>query len=823
MDLLILGVFGRLSGVCLVFLGCVVLNDTPRILLSRLFLEPGFVSQPLLYYVALALIVAGLIVCAVAVLGCWASWDTVSNWLMGSYIFLLILLLLAETSFGAVAALCPQIIGVTSDRDQMVAGLMNNYGVPGRSQYTAAVDLAQTLLECCGMQSGSDYDGSMWWKREQENSHNLRVPHSCCFLSNTDDETAFLNPKPVNSSLCQAKTNSRYQHGRHVKGCIDKLNQWFKEHVTIFLTIGLALVIVQLAALFCALVFCLRKRRLPEGSPNSTTESTNSTITSKKRKRSDKNLTPRPERKTAAVQISTIEDNGFPSGKIHQMGSEVKKNTIKSVNCSPKRLNLTDGFDEPRGRGSPTTLPLVLRNEHFHRGDECKPKQNLNSMKRNSPTVVKYNPRHNQFPNMYFAPHYESTPRNRVFYNDAEDYKLSGDLKSYFCKNEKHGVDNGIFEIQGVTNFYCGNYSQDESNHSYDRLLDDCFEPEEVPSHQPQFRQTAVDLAPWNTVGVPHLLKDPFETSKESETPAGNRLVKQVVRDIESGLYSGGRNQDRRKGTMEKIDISQTKRYWQEREMKSQERKLNSPRTVDYRTDYVEEGEKDGNVILVTVDGSDGIVLKASASDTLKFRKDKVKKSKPKRDVDEEDFTHRQENDLPDYEENWNRQIDRHHSPSVCNKKVHSTDTSQLKSHIPRIKPEMSHRFYNKEGKSLKSHTPKSGSFDRRTGRSNYFTLNSSRASGKYGNGRRRFSPDPRKSRANFFGNSGSYTLRCNLNPISNQKKRKFYLTPAPLYVGPLKLSKDDKIVYENFTAKKREFIRRKGNFSYGNDEAVMW
>lgn len=67
------------------------------------------------------------------------------------------------------------------------------------------------------MQSGSDYDGSMWWKREQENSHNLRVPHSCCFLSNTDDETAFLNPKPVNSSLCQAKTNSRYQHGRHVK------------------------------------------------------------------------------------------------------------------------------------------------------------------------------------------------------------------------------------------------------------------------------------------------------------------------------------------------------------------------------------------------------------------------------------------------------------------------------------------------------------------------------------------------------------------------------------------------------------------------------
>lgn len=59
---------------------------------------------------------------------------------------MLVVLLLAETSFGVVASLCPQMIGVSMDRDQMVTSLMNNYGVPGRDQYTAAVDLAQTLV-----------------------------------------------------------------------------------------------------------------------------------------------------------------------------------------------------------------------------------------------------------------------------------------------------------------------------------------------------------------------------------------------------------------------------------------------------------------------------------------------------------------------------------------------------------------------------------------------------------------------------------------------------------------------------------------------------
>lgn len=56
------------------------------------------------------------------------------------------MLLLFEISVGVIGSFCPQTFGAGMDRDQMVTSLMNNYGVPGKDQYTAAVDLAQTVV-----------------------------------------------------------------------------------------------------------------------------------------------------------------------------------------------------------------------------------------------------------------------------------------------------------------------------------------------------------------------------------------------------------------------------------------------------------------------------------------------------------------------------------------------------------------------------------------------------------------------------------------------------------------------------------------------------
>lgn len=55
--------------------GFLLLCDTQRILLSRLLAAPdGGLAQPPFYYLALALLGGGMIMCAAAALGCWATY-----------------------------------------------------------------------------------------------------------------------------------------------------------------------------------------------------------------------------------------------------------------------------------------------------------------------------------------------------------------------------------------------------------------------------------------------------------------------------------------------------------------------------------------------------------------------------------------------------------------------------------------------------------------------------------------------------------------------------------------------------------------------------
>lgn len=229
-----------------------------------------------------------------------------------------------------------------------------------------------------------------------------------------------------------------------MQGCIDKLNEWFKDHVTIFLTVGLALVVVQLSVLLCALLVCARRRKQVNVMASTTGITTSKSF--KRHKRSEKNQTPRPERKSAAVQIHTIENNGFASQrKTYKTDSDILQNSLKPVNGTPKKLN--EDFGDVRGKDSLSSLPLVLRNEHFHRFEESKPKLkfNSNSIRKNSSAAVNYN-HHNETPSVYFTPHYYSHERNRDFYNDTEGYKQNEDVKSYFCKNEKYGIENSMYE-----------------------------------------------------------------------------------------------------------------------------------------------------------------------------------------------------------------------------------------------------------------------------------------------------------------------------------------------------------------------------------------
>ncbi|XP_034240056.1 uncharacterized protein LOC117644588 [Thrips palmi] len=255
------------SGLAAVALGALLLSDAPRVLMSRLILAAGVSGanatllppQPLLYYVCLAVMALGLVVCAVAVLGCWAS-CLHSYCILGTYLFLLTLLLLGELAVGALAALGPQFLGLAVEHPRLTDALQRGYGVPGREQFTAAFDLAQVTLRCCGVVGGSDYHSS-WWHLRELGQRDLLVPLSCCSLDNVRDPDSFLDPRPTNLTLCQSLQQDVARPFRHMEGCGYKIGLWLGEQVRLLASAGGALVLVQLVALLSAILVCVQLPR----------------------------------------------------------------------------------------------------------------------------------------------------------------------------------------------------------------------------------------------------------------------------------------------------------------------------------------------------------------------------------------------------------------------------------------------------------------------------------------------------------------------------------------------------------------------------------
>ncbi|KAG8241939.1 hypothetical protein J6590_076058 [Homalodisca vitripennis] len=190
--------------------GGLLLEDTERILTSRLILTS--LPQPLFYYVALLLMSLGLILTALSVLGCWSA--HLNNYcILSFYLFSLLILLVAECVVGVLALLCPQYLGLSMDKEDIKDNWQRTYGVPGREQYTAAIDLVQTKFQCCGIDNGNDFTAS-WWRLRELAPENLIVPLSCCIQQ---QPAAFLDPQPLNTSLCQQSSVENHRLARNLE------------------------------------------------------------------------------------------------------------------------------------------------------------------------------------------------------------------------------------------------------------------------------------------------------------------------------------------------------------------------------------------------------------------------------------------------------------------------------------------------------------------------------------------------------------------------------------------------------------------------------
>lgn len=173
------------------------------------------------------------------------------------YFLVVLILLLLEFSCCLLVTMWPQCLGLTLDETLMVKVLQGSYGVPGKEQLTAAIDMAQTKFECCAINSNINYDTSLW-RLQGYGQRDWPVPQTCCYLTNRLDANAYLDPKPVNLSSCQSLQRHVYAQARHTDGCLEKLDDWYREHYAILLAASLLVAIVEFGVLLSIILSCTR-------------------------------------------------------------------------------------------------------------------------------------------------------------------------------------------------------------------------------------------------------------------------------------------------------------------------------------------------------------------------------------------------------------------------------------------------------------------------------------------------------------------------------------------------------------------------------------
>lgn len=122
------------------------------------------------------------------------------------------------------------------------------------------MDFAQTFFDCCGINDSINYDTSLW-RLQKFGREDLSVPLTCCKLMNKFDENSFLDPQPVNSTLCQSLQPQDFQKSRHLDGCLDKIENFHREHFIFLLYGGLALSTLEFFLLLAVILSCTKIKK----------------------------------------------------------------------------------------------------------------------------------------------------------------------------------------------------------------------------------------------------------------------------------------------------------------------------------------------------------------------------------------------------------------------------------------------------------------------------------------------------------------------------------------------------------------------------------
>ncbi|XP_015906194.1 CD151 antigen-like [Parasteatoda tepidariorum] len=235
-----------LSGCALIAFGIYMLIEEEKTTLFRLFSTDDYYKYSNLQYLSFALILIGGLVFIVGFFGCCGAMQENKCMLVVYFLFLFIILA-AELAVGVLAILF-QDKEMNEMEGKLKEKLKQKYG--SEIQFTQAVDFAQTKFNCCGVRDGGDYSDSIWKQR----SEGRNVSPTCCTLKNAKQADAYLNPQPLNESLCQKEdSNSQY---RHQTGCKMKLEGFFRNESMLFIAIGCGVAVLEIFGMIFSVCLC---------------------------------------------------------------------------------------------------------------------------------------------------------------------------------------------------------------------------------------------------------------------------------------------------------------------------------------------------------------------------------------------------------------------------------------------------------------------------------------------------------------------------------------------------------------------------------------
>ncbi|CAB3380195.1 Hypothetical predicted protein [Cloeon dipterum] len=251
------------SGAALILLGASMLLDQGQAVLLTAVAAPG---MPPLLLVAFGLVGLGSVVLVVGILGCFAGLvEQLNKCLLGTYFTFLFLVFAAEVSL---------VVATLLFREQTISGLEsrlrdrlhNQFNRTGHEHFSDAYNFAQYKFECCGATKVQDFE--LWAKMQQpDNGQNgPRVPITCCMVQKTTTPDASMHgmlmgididewrtARPVRSDLCQSQGVSE---ARHERGCLQPLEDWFKDKSLLVLAVGLAASLLQILGMAYTACLC---------------------------------------------------------------------------------------------------------------------------------------------------------------------------------------------------------------------------------------------------------------------------------------------------------------------------------------------------------------------------------------------------------------------------------------------------------------------------------------------------------------------------------------------------------------------------------------